>query len=159
MGAELSFFSPLAGETVPDSDALYLPGGYPELHLDALSANPPRTDKPVFAECGGMLALLDSLADAQGRSAPMAGLLPGSAALQPRLVNLGLHEVALPEGILRGHTFHHTQSDIALDPIAVSTPRRLQGRGEPVYRVNKLTASYLHLYFGSNPEAMAALFS
>ena len=159
MGAELSFFSPLAGESIPACSAVYLPGGYPELHLDALSANPLRTDKPVLAECGGMLALLDRLSDAQGHSAAMAGLLSGSAALQTRLVNLGMHSVVLPEGELRGHTFHHTQSEIALAPIAVSKPQRLQGRGEAIYRVGRLTASYLHLYFGSNPEAAAALFA
>jgi len=156
MGAELTFFSPLAGDAIPDCDALYLPGGYPELHLDALSGALGRivTDKPTLAECGGMLALLDSLDGVR-----MAGALPGSAVMQKRLVNLGLHSVALPEGTLRGHTFHHSLSEVALDPIAMSEPNRPHGRGEAVYRLGRLTATYLHLYFGSNPEAVAKLFS
>jgi len=168
MGAELSFFSPLAGETLPDADAAYLPGGYPELHLDALAANRPLFEalrhhveqgKPALAECGGMLALLDRLSHSDGTSAALAGLLPGTAALQKRLVNLGLHSVTLPEGELRGHTFHHSQSEIALDPLTISVPTRKQGRGEAVYRVNRLTATYLHLYFASDPAATAGLFS
>ncbi len=156
MGADLAFFSPLAGDAVPDCDALYLPGGYPELHLDALSGALGRiaADKPTLAECGGMLALLDSLDGVK-----MAGALPGSALMQKRLVNLGLHSVTLPEGTLRGHTFHHSLSEVALDPIATSEPNRPHGRGEAVYRVNRLTATYMHLYFGSNPGAVAKLFS
>lgn len=156
MGAELSFFSPLAGEALPEADALYLPGGYPELHLEALSgrlgaiAEHVAAGKPALAECGGMLALLDRLNDT-----PMAGVIPGKAALQSRLVNLGLHSW----GPLRGHTFHHSLATVALDPIATSEPSRKQGRGEAVYRVNRLTATYLHLYFGSNPQAVARLFS
>lgn len=168
MDAELTFFSPLADANLPEADALYLPGGYPELHIDKVSANRSMLEsiaahvaagKPVLAECGGMLALLDSLVHSDGTEGAMAGLLPGRAVLQPRLVNLGLHSVTLPEGTLRGHTFHHSLSEIALEPIATSIPNRKQGRGEAVYRVNKLTATYLHLYFGSNPEAAASLFS
>jgi cobyrinic acid a,c-diamide synthase len=85
----------------------------------------------------------------------MAGVVPGTAALQPRLVNLGLHSW----GPLRGHSFHHSLADVALEPIATTEPSRKQGRGEAVYRVNRLTATYMHLYFGSNPEAVARLFS
>ena len=165
MGAELTFFSPLAGEALPDADALYLPGGYPELHLEALSghlgavAGHIAAGKPTLAECGGMLALLDGLAHCDGTEGRMAGVLPGRAVLQDRLVNLGLHSVALPEGTLRGHTFHHSLSEIALDPIAVTEPKGPHGHGEAVYRMKRLTATYLHLYFGSNPAAVARLFS
>ncbi|MBL3278635.1 cobyrinate a,c-diamide synthase, partial [Klebsiella pneumoniae] len=63
--------------------------------------------RPIVAECGGMLALLDALCDAEGQRAPMWGLLRGEGAMQARLVNLGLHALALPEGTVRGHTFHH----------------------------------------------------
>lgn len=154
MGAELSFFSPLSGSGPLDADALYLPGGYPELHLEALSFDAIRAHieagKPVLAECGGMLALLDRL-----NQAPMAGVIPGEATLQPRLVNLGLHSW----GKLRGHTFHHSRAEIRLDPVAESAPTRVQGRSEAIYRVNRLTATYLHLYFGSDPESAAKLFT
>ena len=154
MGAELTFFSPLSGAASFEADALYLPGGYPELHLEALSFDAIRAHiaagKPALAECGGMLALLDRLNDV-----PMAGVISGEARMQSRLVNLGLHFW----GSLRGHTFHHSSAEIRLDPVATSTPTRPQGRGEAVYRVNKLTATYLHLYFGSDPELVAKLFT
>src|SRR5581483_4874094 len=78
MGAELVFFSPLADPGLPQVDSVYLPGGYPELHLAALSANRSlakalqahvEAGKPLYAECGGMLYLFESLTDVEGRCA------------------------------------------------------------------------------------------
>ena len=64
----------------------------------------------------------------------------------------------LPEGTLRGHAFHYSKTEAALAPIATSM--RPDGRvGEAIYRRQRLTASYMHLYFPSNPEAVAHLFS
>ena len=166
-GAELCFFSPLADARLPACDALYLPGGYPELHLDRLAANRAMKDairahqaagRPLLAECGGLLYLLDSLSNADGDPAPMVGLLPGRAVMQRRLANLGLQRVDLPEGELRGHTFHHSRAEIDLAPIARSTALRHHGAAEAVYRQGRLTASYLHLYFPSNPLAAVRLF-
>jgi cobyrinic acid a,c-diamide synthase len=167
LGAGLVFFSPLEEAGPPPADALYLPGGYPELHLDKLAAN--RTmnaairahhalGKPIIAECGGMLYLLESLTDIQGHDAGMVGLLPGRATMQARLGNLGLHAAQLPEGELRGHTFHYSSMTGGLEPIAHSRAARHHGRSEPVYRRERLTASYLHWYFPSNPAAAARLF-
>ena len=167
LGAELVFFSPLADAALPEADSVYLPGGYPELHLDRLAANSGMRaalqshhaqGKPLVAECGGMLYLLESLTDAQGQRAAMAGMLPGHAVMQSRLTNLGMQEMPLPEGVLRGHTFHHSRMETTLPPLAQTKDQRAQGRGEPVYRVNRLHASYLHMYFPSNPEACARLF-
>lgn len=167
MGAELTFFSPLADAVLPEADALYLPGGYPELHIERMSANRSMltaiaghvaAGKPALAECGGMLVLLDSLAHSDGTEGAMAGVLPGRAVLQTRLVNLGLHAVALPEGTLRGHTFHHSRSEVALAPVAISRPTRDSGKGEAVFQLGRLTATYLHFYFASEPGAAAALF-
>ena len=167
MGAELIFFSPLTDTTLPEVDSLYLPGGYPELHLDRLSANTDMRDavrahhahnKPVVAECGGMLYLLESLTDCAGQRAPMVGLLAGHASMQKRFTNLGMQEIELPEGLLRGHTFHHSKIETPLKPIAQATDARPGGRGEPAFRSGRLHASYLHHYFPSNPQAAARLF-
>ncbi len=167
MGAELHFFSPLNDNAIPPSDSLYLPGGYPELHLQALAENRPMHaairahqagGRPIVAECGGMLYLFESLTDKQGQSANMVGLLPGHARMQTRLANLGLHSVELPEGELRGHTFHHSTLETGLEPVTISNSSRKRGRGEAVYRQQRLHASYLHMYFPSNPEACASLF-
>jgi len=166
MGAELEFFSPLADAALPACDAVWLPGGYPELHLAALAANTAlqaalrahhAAGKPILAECGGMLYLAESLADADGVRANMAGLLPARAVMQKRLAGLGLQSLTLPEGVLRGHTFHHSRLETALPPLArADNPNG--GAGEAVYRLGRLTASYVHLYFPSNPEAIARLF-
>ncbi|HKQ30325.1 MAG TPA: cobyrinate a,c-diamide synthase [Burkholderiales bacterium] len=167
LGADVCFFSPLADETLPAVDALYLPGGYPELHLSALQDNHAMrraiqahhaAGKSTLAECGGMLYLLDSLTDSDGRRGDMLGLVPGHAVMQKRLTAIALQRVALPEGDLRGHSFHYSRLDTSLAPIARGACPNGGKTAEAVYRVGSLTASYVHSYFPSNPEAAARLF-
>ncbi len=167
LGAELVFFSPLDDTTLPDADALYLPGGYPELHLEELAAgesmqtamrNFYAAGRPILAECGGMMYLLESITDAVGHSAAMTGLLPGSAVMQQQLANIGMHAIDLPEGTLRGHTFHYSRMNSPLQPVAFSKAARHHGSAEPVYRHGGITASYVHAYFPSSPAAVARLF-
>ncbi|MBS1160197.1 MAG: hydrogenobyrinic acid a,c-diamide synthase (glutamine-hydrolyzing) / cobyrinate a,c-diamide synthase [Proteobacteria bacterium] len=166
LGAELRFFSPLAGEPLPDCDAVWLPGGYPELHAAALAAKQAlwsalrahvAAGKPLLAECGGMMSLFEQLTDQAGVSHAFAGLLPGIAVMQARLAALGLQVAELPEGRLHGHTFHYSKSETPLTPLTrACTP---EGRsGEAIYRQGRLTASYVHFYFPSNPPAVARLF-
>ncbi|PWB32844.1 cobyrinate a,c-diamide synthase [Pseudomonas sp. SDI] len=166
MGAELRFFSPIHDRELPPADSLYLPGGYPELHHQTLAANAPMlaairahhgADKPLLAECGGMLYLLQGLTDVAGERAALVALLPGEAVMQKRLAALALQAVELPEGTLRGHTYHHSLTSTELTPIARGQSPN-GGRGaEAVYRIGRLTASYVHFYFPSNPSALAAL--
>ena len=167
MGAELHYFSPLADDALPDCDAVWLPGGYPELHLAALTgAESSRASlhahvaagKPLYAECGGMLYLLDSLTDKQGQSGQMLGLLPGHARLNSRLSALGLQQLQLDGAVLRGHTFHYSSLDTPITPLTHASRATGSGPGEAVYRHGSLLASYLHLYFPSNPAACARLF-
>jgi cobyrinic acid a,c-diamide synthase len=168
MGATLKFFSPLADEAVPvEADALYLPGGYPELHAEQLSQAAKWTASiraahadgmPIFAECGGMMALADTLADQAGKVWNMAGLLPGSVAMQPRLAGLGSQGLETPQGVLRGHTFHYSKLATEVTPAAYTIKHPSAIQGEAVYRVGSMTASYFHAYFASNPAASAALF-
>ena len=166
MGATLVFFSPLVDDELPEVDSLYLPGGYPELHLQALSANRPMIDaikahqqlgKPMLAECGGMLYLLESLSDVAGERAELAGLLPGHAQMQKRLVALALQRVALPEGELRGHSYHHSRLESAMEPLARGECPNDKPVSEAVFRLGRLTASYIHFYLPSDPAAAAAL--
>lgn len=166
LGAELVMFSPLADQALPDVHSLYLPGGYPELHLKRLQGNRPMLDairahhaagKPILAECGGMLYLLDALTDKQGESAELLGLLPGRAVMQPRLAALALQEVQLPEGTLRGHTYHHSILDCAQVPLARGVCPNGKPVTEAVFRSGRLTASYIHFYLPSNPGATARL--
>ena len=166
LGAKLEFFSVIDG-SLPECDAVYLPGGYPELHATAISANARLRDalrkhhaagKPILAECGGMMCLAEGLKLNDGPRYAMLGLLPMEVAMQKRLSAIGLQSVTLPEGELRGHTFHYSKMETALSPLARAVARRGGTPGEPVFREGRLTASYLHLYFASNPAATAALF-
>ncbi|WP_301152396.1 cobyrinate a,c-diamide synthase [Metapseudomonas otitidis] len=166
LGAELVFFSPLVDTELPAVDSLYLPGGYPELHLPQLAGNPAmaaairahhQAGKPILAECGGMLYLLEALTDAAGQSAELLGLLPGRAVMQKRLAALALQEAALPEGTLRGHTFHHSLLESPEAPLVRGLCPNDKPVAEAVYRIGRLTASYIHFYLPSNPRAAAEL--
>jgi cobyrinic acid a,c-diamide synthase len=166
MGAELIEFSPLGDERV-EADAIYLPGGYPELHLRELEDNAAMraalqshvaAGRPIHAECGGLLYLLESLTDQYGERGRMVGLLPGHARMQQRLAGLGMQSIELPQGVLRGHSFHHSVTETPLVPAGYGVHHPDGARGEPFYRQGAVRASYLHPYFPSAPEASAALF-
>lgn len=105
-----------------------------------------------------MMCLGRGMALVDGTRHEMCGLLPVEISMQRRLAAIGLQEVSLPEGTLRGHTFHYSRMDSGLAPLARASAKRNGVQGEAVYRVKRLTASYLHLYFPSNPSAAAALF-
>ena len=124
-GAELSFFSPLAGEP-PDSiaDAVYLPGGYPELWAARLAAAEAFLNglrraailgKPIYGECGGYMVLGRALTDATGRTHRMADLLPLETSFAARKLQLGYRSAMLlgngPLGragsAFRSHEFHY----------------------------------------------------
>jgi len=93
-----------------------------------------------------------------GLRAGLVGLLQGDAVMQKKLAALALQSVELPEGVLRGHTYHHSLTSTDWVPIARGVSPN-GGRGaEAVYRQGRLTASYVHFYFPSNPRAVAALF-
>ncbi|HTY51691.1 MAG TPA: cobyrinate a,c-diamide synthase [Methanomicrobiales archaeon] len=128
-GARLVFFSPLA-DPLPGVDGLYLPGGYPELHAGELSASrfigelgpACAGGMPVYGECGGLLALCESLS-AEGREFPMARVLPARAELTGRVQALGYVEAratcsasALSPGLsFRGHEFHYSRVECGGD--------------------------------------------
>lgn len=167
MGATLRYFSPLDDTALPECDAVWLPGGYPELHSDALAANPAMiqslkqhidANKPMLAECGGMIALATTLIDTDDQSHPLMGILPGTVQMQNKLAALGMQSLALPSGQLGGHTFHYSTFDCPLNPIT-HTQDAHQKQSEAVYGVNRLTATYFHAYFPSAPAAVAALLS
>jgi len=167
MGATLVFFSPLADTNLPDVDSLYLSGGYPELHLPTLQNNLAmkaalqehfQQGKPIYAECGGLLYLLESITNKAGEYGKMLGLMPGHAVMQNRLQGLGYQSAPVPGGVLRSHTFHHSIIETPVDPIAYGERLYNTSPGEAIFQIKRLTASYLHCYFASNPTAAAQLF-
>lgn len=121
-GAELSFFSPLADEPpAPNADAVYLPGGYPELHAGTLAdaatfkdgmVAAGRSGKLIYGECGGYMTLGTGLIDADGHRHEMLGLLPLETSFQTRKRHLGYRKLrplghAPWSGGLSAHEFHY----------------------------------------------------
>ncbi|MEE9422929.1 MAG: cobyrinate a,c-diamide synthase [Gammaproteobacteria bacterium] len=167
LGADLIFFSPLCDKTLPDVDSLYFPGGYPENYLEPLQQNWDlkkalkkhfSLQKPIYAECGGMLYMLESLTDKMGETGLMTGILPGSATIKSRIQGLGYQSASLPRGILRGHSFHHSVIESSLKEMTTGIRLYNTSPGEKIFLEKRLIASYLHLYFPSNPASATQLF-
>ncbi len=176
-GARLTFWSPIADQALPEADGLYLGGGYPELYGRALAANVPMREavrtfagsgRPVYAECGGLMYLTESLTDLDGHLWPMAGVLPAPVVMERGRLVIGYREVMLtssgplgPAGTrARGHEFHGSR----LGAVPASVPRLYtvsDGHGGTPraegFAVGSTLMSYVHLHFGSNP-ALAANF-
>ncbi|RFO97574.1 cobyrinic acid a,c-diamide synthase [Rhodoferax lacus] len=171
LGARLKFFSPLQDAALPDCDALWLPGGYPELHARTLADNGSLRNslqqhvaagKPVWAECGGMMALFDTLVTASGEEIAQWGVLPGRVTMHKRLAGLGPQQLALPGGTLRGHTFHYSTTESVLTPLLrTQRPHGVDPSymGEAVWQQGSVMASYFHAWFASCPDAAADLFA
>lgn len=170
MGARLVYFSPLLNEALPPCDALWLPGGYPELHAATLATNTGmkasiaahvQSGKPVWAECGGMMALFDEIIHVDGSRHPMWGVLPGSVTMQKRLAALGPQQLEVAGRSLRGHTFHYSTCATPLEAATrtqAAPGRTLRGKGEALYVSGSVKASYFHAWFASSPAAAARLF-
>ena len=171
MGARLVFFSPLSDSALPDCDALWLPGGYPELHAELLANNTSMqrsvqahvaAGKPVWAECGGMMALFEQLSTADGARYALWGILPGHVTMQKRLAALGPQQLDWLGESLRGHTFHYSTTRTALTAVARTAPPGhvpAIDQGEAVWQQGAVRASYFHAWFASSPCATAALFT
>ncbi|MDI3256360.1 MAG: cobyrinate a,c-diamide synthase [Kyrpidia sp.] len=170
-GARLLFFSPLAGERVPDeADGLYIGGGFPEEFAPVLSGHREvlegirfRREQglPIYAECGGLMYLSREIETADGRRYPMAGLVPARVQMQRTLAELGYREaraqrdhLLLEAGrVARGHAFHYSRLVDVEEPYPWAY--RVSGRrGEAMegYASGTLLAGYTHLHFGSNPS-------
>ena len=171
LGARLVFFSPLEDAQLPPCDAVWLPGGYPELHAARLAANNGMRDslqahvsqaRPVWAECGGMMALFERLCTTDGEDHTLWGLLPGRVTMQARLAALGPQQLVLHGQVLRGHTFHYSTCETPMSPTArTSRPGMPEsvGHGEALFTRGSLRASYFHAWFPSSPQAVARLFT
>jgi cobyrinic acid a,c-diamide synthase len=171
LGADVVFFSPLLDSALPTCDAVWIPGGYPELHASTLAANTALRDsltahvaegKPVWAECGGMMVLFDSIATTDGAQHSLWGLLPGEVTMHKRLSALGPQQLTLASGTLRGHTFHYSTSESTLVPVTrTARPDHdpMPDAGEALWQRGSVRASYFHAWFPSCPEAVVELFT
>jgi cobyrinic acid a,c-diamide synthase len=169
-GARVVPFSPLHDRDLPAVDGLYLGGGFPEVYAGALSENARLRARvkdavasgvPMYAECGGMMYLAQSLVDAAGREHPMAGVIPVVARMLPQLAALGyvtltatMDTVLLRKGeTVRGHEFHFS----TVTPVSAvefglaSEGGRGMADGKDGICTPTLLASYAHLHFASYP--------
>jgi len=89
----------------------------------------------------------------------MTNILSGHGAMRGKRGCQGMQIAPLPEGEIRGHAHHRSRSSDTPQPIAYGKRQRHSAPGEAIYRHGSLTATYLHLFFTSNPDAIAQLFS
>ena len=167
-GAEIVPFSPLYDERLPaDTDGLYLGGGFPELYATELARNDglrtalqehARQGRPIYAECGGLMALGRSLSTFEGQTLPMFGLLPLDSRMQRERLTIGYREVTAVRSSplmeagtrVRGHEFHWSVADPPTDSIAayrIVADDRLEG-----FCVGATLGSYVHLNLAGAPE-------
>lgn len=157
-GADISFFSPLKNERPgAGADAVFLPGGYPELHAGVLSAADrtiaalKSSSAMIYGECGGYMFLGDALIDAQGSSHAMAGLLPHVTGFEKRKLHLGYRELRPLTGpwkkLLRGHEFHYsTQTSCeAADALFFATDAAGTAIGPMGMQRGNVMGSYAHV--------------
>ena len=173
-GAECVFFSPMRDAALPEADALYLPGGYPELYAEALSKNEPlrravaaavAAGMPTVAECGGFLYLGQTLADEAGKVWPMAGVLPGDGFRAGRLVRFGYADLTAREDSLLFragervpvHEFHHWDSTCPGDALEAEKPDGRRWRCG--FAGPRLYAGFPHLYLAGRPRLAERLVS
>ncbi|HZM36462.1 MAG TPA: cobyrinate a,c-diamide synthase [Burkholderiales bacterium] len=164
-GTELVAFDTLRDKRLPPVDALFIGGGFPETHMDALAANAPmraavreaiEAGMPAYAECGGLMYLARSI-EWNGRRAEMAGVLPADIVMHARPVGRGyvhLRETgrgpwpARAATLIRAHEFHYSSVqnlapglEFAYD---VERGHGIDGRHDGIVYKN-LLASYAHL--------------
>lgn len=161
-GAQIMPFSPLANEAPDDgADAIYLPGGYPELHAGTLAANESfinglkaaaERGALIYGECGGYMVLGDYIDDEKGARHAMAGLLPVGTSFAKRRLSLGYRRLtqsnALPwPRALRGHEFHYSTLDWQgeADPLFDAVDSRGKPAGAMGQRRGNVMGSYAHV--------------
>ncbi len=168
-GAEIMPFSPLADEAPPArADSCWLPGGYPELHADALAGATGFTSglrhfaetRPVHGECGGYMVLGESLEDATGKHHPMTGLLSHATSFAKRKLHLGYRTARLlSDGVLgakgaavRGHEFHYATLASAGDDDSFAELCDGEGRalGQSGGRRGHVSGTFFHAIVTTN---------
>lgn len=169
-GAEILPFSPLADQSpAADADIVWLPGGYPELNAGTLAAASTFLDglrahaqtKPVHGECGGYMALGQTLIDKEGHAHQMAGLLGLVTSFEKRKFHLGYRRAVLEGDMpgqakgtaLRGHEFHYSsileQPDAPLAQVADADGNPVPETGS---RKGNVTGTFFHLITSEGPQ-------
>ncbi|HEY6902166.1 MAG TPA: cobyrinate a,c-diamide synthase, partial [Puia sp.] len=162
----ITYFSPLEDKTFPiQPDLLYLPGGYPELHLETLSNNTTllrqihtyAQNGRILAECGGMMYLGRTITDKSDKAWPMASVLDISTSMQPARLSIGYRTVRLNGETLKGHEFHFSQPTTASPHIADIRNVRDEPVSTTLFYRPGLLATYAHVYWGEDSTPLKNL--
>ncbi|SKC04157.1 cobyrinic acid a,c-diamide synthase [Dyadobacter psychrophilus] len=158
---EIRWFSPLHDAVLPETDFLYLPGGYPELFAEKLSENTSmrasindycKRGGRALAECGGMMYLAKNLTDQSGDIFPMAGVLDCATSMQRAKMTLGYRIADWNNIRIKGHEFHYSNfldNDMPCEAINVTNAKGVE-TDTKFYRFQNTVASYMHLYWADN---------
>ncbi len=166
-GFEFIDFSPLRDSKLPDNaDMLYIGGGFPEIFAGQLAENCGIRNSirdfalsalPVYAECGGLMYLGDTLRNSQGEVFPMCAVIPGKSRMTPGKRALGYREVEtlhdLPfckkGSMLRGHEFHWSEFTPDTNQEHLFKCKDTRGKTwRDGIRIGQISASYMHLHLG-----------
>ena len=175
-GAEIITFSPLHDDFLPDVEMLYLGGGYPELYGAALAENVAmraavrrfaERGGVIYAECGGLMYLMESIRDFDGCSHDMVGIFPAETAMQKPGLTLGYRTVECSRRSIlgdvgataRGHEFHYSTLVVNGPLQYACTQRDAAGlsKGQDGLMKGNVLALYTHLHFASQPTIAASL--
>ena len=158
--AEIRYFSPIRDQKLSEADGIYLAGGYPELYVEALSANTTMRNQikqaadrgvKILAECGGMMYLGATIVDEKGTAYPMAGVFPFHTTMQDKKLSLGYRKIIYKEQALWGHEFHYSKvlNDGNIPTIAKVFSAREKEVATKIYQYQNVYASYIHLYWAT----------
>lgn len=167
--ADVTTFAPVAGDDLPGCDGVYLPGGYPELHAEALASSPAldtlreraARDLVILGECGGFMVLAESLTTADGATHDMAGVLPAEVRMHERYQALDHVELearaetptARAGRRLRGHEFHYSSAEVGRDSRFAFEMHRgdgIDGKHDGLWEYRTLgTYSHVHAESGA----------
>ena len=156
---EVSFFTPLKDKHLPEADWVYLPGGYPELFATRLQKNKQLMEElksyaesggKIFAECGGMMFLTQSIVTDKGKEYPMCGVLPFKSTMKGARLHLGYRSMEMHGENWKGHEFHYSELENPGDLPSIAKLRSAKGKevDTPVYRYKNVIAGYTHWYWG-----------
>ncbi|UOY10507.1 cobyrinate a,c-diamide synthase [Methanonatronarchaeum sp. AMET6-2] len=171
LGGEIKEFSPINDEKLPEVDALYIGGGFPETFLPELEQNKKmkesirefhQKNKPIYAECGGLAYLSNEITDFDGAKYNMVGIVPGEVSMTDELQAMGYVEALATENNIlmnknektKGHEFHYSKIEGLKKKNSSYTlkgGKGADGRHEG-YTEKNLLASYVHLHFATNPK-------
>lgn len=164
----ITYFSPIHDSTLPETDFLYLPGGYPELFAKELSENISMRESiksycqnggSTYAECGGLMYLGKEIINGEDESFEMAGVLDCKTSMQNPKMKLGYRIANWGDLEIRGHEFHYSalQDDgLQMEEILITNAKGIEVETK-IYKRYNTFASYMHVYWGEKKEFIEKL--